>query len=212
MIITAKGDIIKLQVYVKPKGEIAVKVFVVRHGESINNLNKQWTGWADVDLTENGIEDAKEAGKFLGNFSFDKIYSSDLKRAVQTAQNAIPGCEPETSKLLREINVGSIANKPLGILTEEDKKETRENGYIIFNGESKDEFKSRILNFREKLENSQCDNIAIFTHGGWLRTFLDIVAGQRLNRDSICCNNCAIGIFEYENKNWKLHSWINLIK
>lgn len=189
-----------------------MKVFVVRHGESTNNLNKQWTGWADVDLTENGINDARLAGDFLKNFSFDKIYSSDLKRAVQTAQNAIPDCKPETSPLLREINVGNISYKPLDILTDADKKEIKENGYVNFDGESSLEFKSRISDFMKKLENLECDNIVIFSHGGWLRTFLDIVAGQRLARGSICCNNCAIGIFEYENKNWKLHSWINLIK
>lgn len=189
-----------------------MKVFIVRHGESLNNLKGLWTGWANVPLTDKGIEDAKEAGKFLNNFSFDRIYSSDLERAIQTAKTAIPGCEPETSELLREINVGNIANKPLGILTEEDKKEIRENGYVIFDGESKDEFKNRVLKFREKLETSDCENIAVFAHAGWLRTFLDIVADTYLSRQSIYCGNCAVGVFEFEKGMWKLHSWINLFK
>jgi len=189
-----------------------MRVFIIRHGESTTNLNKQWTGWADVDLTENGISDARLAGDFLKRFSFNKVYSSDLKRAVQTAKNAIPGCNPETSQLLREVNVGNIAHKPLDILTDNDRKEIRENGYVIFDGESNIEFKNRILKFMKELEASDCKNIAVFSHAGWLRAFFDIVAGQRLDRNKVCCNNCAIGVFEYENSNWKLHSWINLFK
>ena len=189
-----------------------MRLFLIRHGESEANRLQMYAGQTNVPLSDKGREDALSIKPILEEIKFDKIYSSDLKRAVQTAQNAIPGCKPETSPLLREINVGNISYKPLDILTDADKKEIQENGYVNFDGESSLEFKSRISDFMKKLENLECDNIVIFSHGGWLRTFLDIVAGQRHNRGSICCNNCAIGIFEYENKKWKLHSWINLIK
>ena len=55
----------------------------------------------------------------MKRISFDKIYSSDLYRARETAEIAISGCRYETSELLREINVGSLSGKLLSVLTEE---------------------------------------------------------------------------------------------
>ena len=87
-------------------------VYLIRHGESQSNLDKIWSGWNDVPLTEKGKLDAKKAGEYLDGIKFDKIYSSDLSRAKNTAEIAIPGCEYEQTPLLREINVGEIVGKP----------------------------------------------------------------------------------------------------
>lgn len=189
-----------------------MRLFVIRHGESENNKQKLWTGWVDSDLTERGIEDAREAGKLLNKFSFDKVYSSDLKRAIQTAQAAIVGCTPETSSLLREFDVGSLANQPLDVITPKQNLEIADNGYSCFGGESNAEFKSRVLEFTKKIEVSGYQNIAVFTHAGWARAFLKTVIGDDVTKSSICCQNCATGVFEFENRQWKLHSWINLFK
>jgi len=63
------------------------KVVLLRHGESIWNKENLFTGWTDVDLSEKGIEEAKEAGLTLRQegFSFDLIFTSVLKRAIRTA-------------------------------------------------------------------------------------------------------------------------------
>ena len=42
-----------------------MKIYVIRHGESVNNLKGLWTGWSDVELTEKGVLDAKKAGEFI---------------------------------------------------------------------------------------------------------------------------------------------------
>ena len=57
-----------------------------RHGQSEWNLKNLFTGWTDVDLSEKGVEEAREAGKALkaNGFSFDVAYSSVLKRANRT--------------------------------------------------------------------------------------------------------------------------------
>ena len=69
-----------------------MRVYVIRHGESETNYKKQWTGWSDVHLTDKGKEDAKKARDFLKHISFDKIFASDLVRAVETAKIALPDC------------------------------------------------------------------------------------------------------------------------
>ena len=62
------------------------KLVLIRHGESIWNLENRFTGWTDVDLTDTGIAQAKQAGKLLkeAGFEFDVAYTSVLKRAIRT--------------------------------------------------------------------------------------------------------------------------------
>ena len=62
------------------------KLVLVRHGQSIWNLENKFTGWTDVDLSENGIKEACEAGKVLKEkgYTFDIAYTSVLKRANHT--------------------------------------------------------------------------------------------------------------------------------
>ncbi len=64
------------------------KLVLVRHGESVWNLENKFTGWTDVELSSNGIKEAHEAGKLLKNmnFHFDIAYTSVLKRAIDTLQ------------------------------------------------------------------------------------------------------------------------------
>jgi 2,3-bisphosphoglycerate-dependent phosphoglycerate mutase len=62
------------------------KVVFLRHGESIWNKENRFTGWTDVDLSEKGIEEAREAGRVLKRegYVFDVAYTSVLKRAIRT--------------------------------------------------------------------------------------------------------------------------------
>jgi 2,3-bisphosphoglycerate-dependent phosphoglycerate mutase len=62
------------------------KVVLIRHGQSTWNNENKFTGWTDVDLTEQGEQEAAKAGELLKKegFSFDKAYTSYLKRAVKT--------------------------------------------------------------------------------------------------------------------------------
>ena len=62
------------------------KLVLMRHGESTWNLENRFTGWTDVDLTEQGIAEARAAGRLLreAGFSFDLAYTSVLKRAIRT--------------------------------------------------------------------------------------------------------------------------------
>jgi len=62
------------------------KLVLLRHGESVWNRENRFTGWTDVDLSERGREEAREAGRLLrdGGFAFDLAFTSVLKRAVRT--------------------------------------------------------------------------------------------------------------------------------
>jgi len=65
-----------------------IKLVLVRHGQSMWNLENRFTGWTDVELSEQGIKEAKEAGKVLKEkgYGFDVAYTSVLKRANDTLE------------------------------------------------------------------------------------------------------------------------------
>lgn len=62
------------------------QLVLIRHGESAWNRENRFTGWVDVDLSEKGLNEAKQAGRLLkaGGFEFDQVYTSILKRAIRT--------------------------------------------------------------------------------------------------------------------------------
>lgn len=95
-------------------------------------------------------------------------------------------------------------------MTEEEKHNVLETGYENLGGESREAFHQRIKEFMVRLENMNCENVAVFTHAGWLCGMLDEVVKVHISRQNICCNNCTVGIFEYRDKNWRLYSWINV--
>ena len=68
-----------------------MKLVLLRHGESQWNKENRFTGWTDVDLTKNGIKEAKNAGQLLKKegYTFDIAYTSVLKRAIHTLWNVL---------------------------------------------------------------------------------------------------------------------------
>ena len=67
------------------------KLVLIRHGESLWNLENRFTGWTDVPLTDTGVEQARQAGRTLQaqGFDFDLGYTSVLKRAIHTLWHAL---------------------------------------------------------------------------------------------------------------------------
>ena len=187
-------------------------VYLIRHGESEANKRDAFLGHLDLALTETGRAQARLSRDHLLAYAQrpSVIYASDLCRARETAENAIPDCRYEVSPLLREVNVGSLAGNPLSILDDEQRNRVAKEGYGAYGGESKEDFGGRVRAFMDQLASLDAENVALFSHGGWLRTMLDETVGLVLPRNKILCENCAVGIFEYTNGTWKLHSWINL--
>ena len=188
-----------------------MKLYMVRHGQSETNLAKKFTGWSQVNLTEKGIADARRAGEFLKGLTFDRIYSSDLIRALQTAQNAIPGCEPIQLPLLREIGLGSLEMRPIEDCIAEYGEafviHRRDYNFAPYGGENRDMIEERMRQFLQMLENDPCEQAVAFGHAGTLHTALDVVLGTRLDRSHLPCRNGSVAMFEYENGRWLLRLW-----
>jgi alpha-ribazole phosphatase len=87
---------------------VETKIILIRHGESLGNALKLYIGHTDVDLSEDGYEQARDAAEYFKNEKISAVYSSDLKRAYETARlNAEMRSLPViTSRELREVFVG----------------------------------------------------------------------------------------------------------
>lgn len=87
------------------------KLVLVRHGESEWNLLGKWTGWTDVSITEKGANDAKKMGELLKDIHFDDVYTSKLKRTIETMENVLEtqgqsGASYEAVEALNERDYG----------------------------------------------------------------------------------------------------------
>ena len=78
-----------------------IKLVLVRHGQSVWNLENKFTGWTDVELSSNGIKEAIDAGKVLKEkgFTFDVAYTSVLKRANDTLKYILKELDEENIEI-----------------------------------------------------------------------------------------------------------------
>lgn len=91
-----------------------MKIYVARHGETTWNIEKRILGHTPGELTKVGKEQASELAEHLSKVGLTKIYSSDLKRAVETSQIVSKSCPKAQLVLtsdLRERNFGELEGK-----------------------------------------------------------------------------------------------------
>lgn len=187
-----------------------MRLFLVRHGQTTGNVANVIYGQKDYPLTDLGRQQATAIRPILENIKFDKVYSSDLQRAVETQKCALPGYEGIQTPLLREFDVGLLTDMTYSDAEEKYAQQlvqARENGYDWFGGESYDQILSRMRGFLRMLEAEPCDNVIAFSHNGMLGFMLQIVLGARFNRTAIKSKNCAIQVFEFDGESWKLLAW-----
>ena len=139
-------------------------IYIVRHGQTDSNLKNICMGKKDIPLNSMGISQAEELKEELIKIKFDKVFSSPLKRAIQTAK-IITNCKIETDIRLIERGMGQLEGKSnseiKSIVNFMDEKEF---GYGI---EMLGEFKKRIFDFfDETIKEYVGKNVLIVTHGG----------------------------------------------
>lgn len=186
------------------------KLFLVRHGESEWNKLKKVQGQKDVPLTEKGIEQAKLIGKRLINEGIEKIYTSDLKRAYDTARiiGKMLNIKVIPSKELREINFGIWEGLTNDIIKSKFSKEHElwlKNPEMlkVEGAESILDLQLRAMNEINKIiSDENIDNVLIVSHSATLKT---IILGL-LNMDigyfkNMTLNNVSLSIIEFRQYN-----------
>tara|TARA_Y100000996_G_scaffold402493_1_gene374517 strand:+ start:3614 stop:4246 length:633 start_codon:yes stop_codon:yes gene_type:complete len=169
-------------------------LILLRHGQSQWNLENRFTGWKNVDLTQKGVEEAMLAGKLMKekNIKIDLVFSSDLKRANETAKLAISQMNLKNlydkDKNLIMVKDRSLNERDYGDLVGLNKDETaekygKEQVHIWRRsfeipppgGESLKNVLERVKpyfrqNIKNEIENEK--NVLIVAHGNSLRAIM----------------------------------------
>jgi 2,3-bisphosphoglycerate-dependent phosphoglycerate mutase len=199
------------------------KIVIIRHGETEWNIYRKLQGQANSDLTELGKKQALLTAQAIKNEVFDKIYSSDLPRCVETAKilNHELGLAVVFEKGLRERHFGQLQGKKHEEIKAlfpdlHSKLSTGNINFEIPGGESFKDFYIRVNDTLDRLAaNAEEEKILIVSHGGALDCVIRRIFGLPLDmprRFSIY--NTSINRFSVHNNDWKLDTWgdINHLK
>ena len=151
-----------------------VTVWMVRHGETGWNALQRFQGWSDIPLNSVGRAQAHALREVLVGANFDGVWSSDLSRAVETAQ--IAHTDPTRDARLRELDFGDIEGLTWGELSPEVQLSLQMfDGFEAPNGESMAGFTERVEGFFDDLKSGRH---LVFTHGGVVRAIVRACGGD----------------------------------
>ncbi len=152
-------------------------IITIQHTQSVHHTNGMVGSWTDWDLSELGVQQAKKIGENLKVELSDKkfvMYSSDLKRAKQTADNVgeYLGIRPVLRTELRERNLGRCCGKSVKWLRENlEQQERTVDDRLFSDAESRRDEWNRLKPFFDEVMGSEAENIIIVSHGDLLSVF-----------------------------------------
>lgn len=193
-----------------------MKIYLIRHSESIDDIEDCYGGIADFDLTEKGKDKVRECEKQIGDYGIEKIYTSPYKRAYQTAQilNEHIKVELKVIEDIRELNSYGIlsgVNKELAkniFSYVFQKEEYRNTGYYFgktfLGGEDIDEFDNRVKGAIESIikDSEGLHTIAIVTHGNVHKSIFRNILN--IDREIEEIDDVATTVLDYDNGKFKL--------
>ena len=160
-------------------------LYLIRHGQSIYNLENRFTGWKDVDLTPLGVKQAREAGSILKDVKFDCGFTSKLIRAQHTLNHILDQNNNSCSDIAQDI---ALNERDYGELIGQNKLEAAEKfgaeQVQIWRrsfdvpppgGESLKMTANRTLPFYKSdilPKVLKCDNVVISAHGNSIRAIV----------------------------------------
>ncbi len=145
-------------------------ILLARHGETDWNRQLRFQGHADEPLNETGREQARQLAARLRGESIAAVYSSDLRRAGETAEIVATSMElpVELDRRLREIDVGSWQGRTRDELTG-----------LPWDGESYDEHRARVVAALRDIAHARPDEcVLVVAHGGTLRRVQEAAVGE----------------------------------
>ena len=190
----------------------------VRHGETNWNAERRMQGHIDIPLNANGISQAERLANALirVKHSFDVIYSSDLERALHTA-NAVAralSLDVQITPRLRERNVGKLqglllAEAPVLLPEIWQRHIARELDHDLGGGESIRTFHQRMQDILELFLNEhRGQSVLAVSHGGSLDMIYRIVTQQALDAERVAVvPNTSLNWITHDGSTWSVECW-----
>ena len=168
-----------------------VELWLVRHGQTNENARNILSGQIEATLSDRGVQQARALAPKLARFTFDAVYASSLKRAMDTAHYA--GQNPIAVDALREMDYGDYDGKNLNDLPSSWVKSLYDfsEGFTSPNGEDIPAVSRRVTPFLDSLKPGR---YLLFAHGGVIRTI-----SHHLGLDRFI-NNGTVLIIDWTNK------------
>lgn len=185
-----------------------MKVRIVRHGETDWNKEGRLQGSMDRPLNLFGVQQAHTCAKHLANEKFDRVFSSPLSRAYQTAEIISSKMDVEIVKVpdIEEIDLGEwqglkwseIRLKFSNLLADFERGRDLSK---IYKGESLQDQQKRAIRFLTSLEQYEGENILVVSHGGLIKTLICHILGLDLGkRDRFGVSNLSISTLLFSKK------------
>ena len=189
-------------------------LILIRHGQSIWNAANLFTGWTDVELSEKGLLEAKDAGKKLSHINLDLVFTSNLIRAQKTAEIILEeNTKSENVNTIKDFRLNERHYGDLQGMNKDDaRKEFGEEQVHIWrrsydmpppNGESLKMTAERTLPYFDEMiipELKEGKNILIAAHGNSLRSI--VMKLEEIDQESIVKLEIPTGvprIYSFEN-------------
>lgn len=193
-----------------------IKCIFIRHGSTASNREHRYLGKTDEPLDEAGMQQIKQATEYQSDVNTQniKIYSSPLRRCIQTAKIIFPDLEPEPVEAFSEMDFGEFELKNYEELSSDPRyRDTYQTwidsgGTLAFpGGESRDEFIKRCVSGFERTISALEDNdTAVFVvHGGTIMAIMSYYCGGDYFDYQVkngCGYSCVVDI-DYNNNEKK---------
>ena len=194
-------------------------LIAVRHGETEWNLERREMGQLDSPLTVRGFQQAEALGRRLNGLKIDLLYSSDLGRALRTAEviGAMCAKPVQVERGLRERHMGlfqGLTWQEMGAQFPQERDAYERTGFYdaVPRGETAQERQNRSVRvLTEIAERHPNEAVAVVTHGGFLMGFLEFVLGIPFDGEKrFKKQNASYNAFEFSNGRWCLETWNDL--
>lgn len=190
------------------------RLILVRHAEAEGNYKRVFHGWTDGGITEKGHLQAKSVAERLKAMEIDVLYSSSLKRAIQTAEyiSQAKGIPIVRTDKLKEINGGDWEGERWDVLPvkwprEYETWENQPHLHKMPNGEAMEEFQQRLVKEIKYIINQHPGkNICIVTHGTAIKAIQCFFHSCELEEMLRIPwqDNTAVTIVDYEDGNYNV--------
>lgn len=182
-------------------------IFLVRHAESTWNSKKKIQGQKDPPLSSYGKREARLVGKRFKELVFDEVFSSPLKRALETARSIVgKKADIHVDDDLREINLGKWEGRTLFQIRKQygekfDRWAVRPDRIPIPGGEDFKAFVRRVKKALRKIEKKNPDgNVLVVGHGGVISTYVTVALNiKAIDVWCVTVKNASVTIVEVKD-------------
>lgn len=185
------------------------QLFLIRHGETMWNVERRCQGHTDIPLNEKGLAQAEKLGEFMHDVALHAVYASDLSRAAQTAEKVARqhGLQVQKCRGLRERSYGEWEGLSLEQIAEHypNHMEARRQGGM-YGVEKFAGLQQRVVHALTELAQKHLgENILAVSHGGSINAFLHWITNGQLGTGVTVIENTSVTRLTFdETEAWEV--------